>query len=148
MPDQETIARVSALSVTAVKATQLRVVESVLLEAGGARGDRAFFLIDDRDRMVNGKHFARLQGIVAEWDEDDRRLSFSFPDREPVSGIVGSGASITARFFSGQRSARSCADRGRRRSRPTSETRCAWSGFSRAQIEDPPLTEVMMAPCR
>ncbi len=101
MSDQETIARVSALSVTAVKATQLRLVESVLLEPGGARGDRAFFLIDDRDRMVNGKHFARLQSIVADWSQDDRRLSFSFPDREPVSAIVDSAANITASFFSG-----------------------------------------------
>ena len=101
MAGDETLARVSALSLTAVKATQLRLVESILLQDGGARGDRAFFLIDDRDRMINGKHFARLHSVVADWNEDDRRLSFSFPDREPVSAVVGSGASITASFFSG-----------------------------------------------
>lgn len=93
-------ATVSRLSVTAVKGTTLRTVQSVELESHGARGDRQFFVIDERDRMVNGKMLGALQTVVAEWDEDSRRLSMSFADGARVAGVVNAGPPVSARFFS------------------------------------------------
>jgi uncharacterized protein YcbX len=92
--------RVAALSLTPVKATRLHTVESIELTPGGARGDRAFFLIDDNDRMINAKLHGALHAVVAEWDETTRRLILSFPDRESVVGIVDGGARVQARFYS------------------------------------------------
>jgi hypothetical protein len=45
---------VTGLATTVVKGTRLRPVSEVELESGGARGDRRFYLIDERGRMVNG----------------------------------------------------------------------------------------------
>jgi uncharacterized protein YcbX len=87
--------------VTPVKATRLRRVQSISLTSGGARGDRAFFLIDADDRMVNAKVHGSLQAVVAEWEEDTQRLRLSFPDREAVDGLVTPGDMVRARFYSG-----------------------------------------------
>jgi uncharacterized protein YcbX len=92
---------VVALSVTPVKATRLRSAGEISLSAGGARGNRAFFLIDDRDRMINAKHHGSLQAVVADWDEQTARLRLSFPDRAPAEGMVEEGAPVEARFYSG-----------------------------------------------
>ena len=93
---------VSSLAVAAVKGTRLREVDSIELGPGGARGDRRFFVIDERERMVNGKQLGALQTVVASYDCDDRRLAFEFPDRSRVEDEVELGAPIVARFFSTQ----------------------------------------------
>jgi uncharacterized protein YcbX len=92
---------VVALSVTPVKATRLCNVNEISLSAGGARGNRAFFLIDSRDRMINAKHHGSLQAVVADWDEQTARLRLNFPDRAPAEGILEEGAPVEARFYSG-----------------------------------------------
>ncbi|HWD84512.1 MAG TPA: MOSC domain-containing protein [Solirubrobacteraceae bacterium] len=99
--------RVRTLSVTPVKATRLQVVDSVDLEETGARGNRRFFVIDQRDRMVNSKILGALQKVVSEFDEASRRLSFRFPDGRVVQDEVGAGGDeIEVRFFSSARLAR------------------------------------------
>ncbi|MBV9310544.1 MAG: MOSC N-terminal beta barrel domain-containing protein, partial [Solirubrobacterales bacterium] len=95
---------VSALAVTPVKGSRLHRVEEVLLERNGARDDRRFFVIDERDRMLNGKHVAELSQVVAELSYP--RLSLTFPDDEIVSGDVKLGAALTARFHSRTREGR------------------------------------------
>jgi MOSC domain-containing protein len=93
--------RVSALSVTAIKATRLRSVESLALGPAGARGDRRFFIVDARGRMVNGKVFGQLQSVVADWDEEGRALTLAFPGGETVAGTVGEdGEPLITSFFS------------------------------------------------
>jgi uncharacterized protein YcbX len=105
--DYGSTGRVRALSVTAVKGTRLRTVGRLVLERGGARGDRRFFVIDERDRMVNSKNVGQLQTVVAEWDEDGRELTLRFLGSAPegageaVSGIVDGGSLVSARFYSG-----------------------------------------------
>ncbi len=89
---------VVALSTTPVKGTRLRRVDAVELGPAGARGDRRFFVIDDRGRMFNAKRLGALQTIVAA--ADDGRLSLTFPDRRVVEGVPEAGAPITARFYS------------------------------------------------
>jgi uncharacterized protein len=92
---------VTGLAVTPVKATRLHTVERVELGRTGARGNRQFFLVDDRGRMVNGKNVAELTQVIAEYTEDDGRLSLTFPGGRVVSATVELGDTIHARFFSG-----------------------------------------------
>lgn len=100
-------ARVTALSVTPVKATRVQRVDSVELDETGARGNRRFFLIDERDRMVNSKVLGALQQVVSDFDEDSRRLSLHFPDGTVVEDEIGEdGDRLEARFYSEQRAVR------------------------------------------
>jgi uncharacterized protein YcbX len=89
---------VSALSLTPVKGTRLLGVDSVSLGPDGADGNRRFFLVDERGRMVNGKNVGSLQAVVSAWDGE--RLSLTFPDGQVVEGPVSRGATIPTQFFS------------------------------------------------
>lgn len=97
---QELVGQVTALSVTAIKGTRVLGVDEVELGPFGARGDRRFFVIDARDRMVNGKVLGELQAVVADYDEDSGALGLSFPDGTRVAGAVRLGDDVQARFFS------------------------------------------------
>jgi uncharacterized protein YcbX len=121
---------VTALSVCPVKGTRLRRVESVQVGVDGASGNRRFFVIDERDRMLNGKQLGGLQAVVASWDESTRRLSLSFPSGEQVSGEVGSGEVVRARFFSRQAE-------GRLVEGPFAGALSAWLGVAVRLVEAP-----------
>lgn len=100
-------ARVTALSLTPVKGMRLQLVESVSLGSDGAGGDRRFFIVDARDRMVNGKSVGALQTVVASFDEASGHLALRFPDGQTVEGVVGDGGEqVEVRFFSEPRPAR------------------------------------------
>lgn len=90
---------VTGLAITPVKGTRLRAVQQVELGSGGARGDRRFFLIDGRDRMVNAKQLGELF-VQADFDVFAERLMLEFPDGSTVSGRLVPGAAVEARFFS------------------------------------------------
>lgn len=75
------------------------------LARDGAQGDREFFLIDERGRMVNGKRSAALNQVVAELGEGGE-LSLAFPDGRVVSGAPARGDDVEVRFFSLMRQAR------------------------------------------
>jgi uncharacterized protein YcbX len=97
---------VTALSVAAVKATRLRPVQRIELDELGARGNRAFHVIDDRGRMVNGKRIGDLTKVVADYDVESGRLGLAFPDGTSAVGQVRYGETVSARFFSHEISAR------------------------------------------
>ena len=79
--------------------------ERVMLERDGARGDRAFFLIDDRGTMANAKRHPELNQVVAELDGDGL-LTLSFPDGSSVGGTARPGERLDARFYRLTRPAR------------------------------------------
>ncbi len=90
---------VTALSVTPIKGTRLQRVPEVELDHDGARGNRRFFLVDERDRMINAKPLGEMQTIVAECA--DGTLALTFPDGHSVSGPVQTREDpIEVRFFS------------------------------------------------
>lgn len=93
---------VTGLAIAAIKGTRLREVDAIDLGAGGARGNRSFFVVDERERMVNGKQLGPLQAVLASYDDDARRLALEFPDSSRVEGAVELGAPIVARFSSRQ----------------------------------------------
>jgi len=103
---QTSHARVVALSLTPVKGLRLLGRSFVRLERDGIPGDRRFYLIDDRDRMVNGKHSGALNEIVAELDDDGRELSLAFPSGVQVRAPVLLGEQLLASYRSDARTVR------------------------------------------
>lgn len=91
---------VSGLSLTAIKGTRLRTVPGIELGPEGARGDRAFFVVDDRGRVRNGKQIGELQAVSADYDVAAKRLSLEFPDGRTVAGEVELGEAVETRFYS------------------------------------------------
>jgi uncharacterized protein YcbX len=97
-------ARVTALSIAPVKGLRVANVEQLVLERGGARGDRRFYLVEERGWMVNGKHSGALNEIVAELDAGERddareRLTLRFSDGTEVSDTVELGEELVSRFY-------------------------------------------------
>jgi uncharacterized protein YcbX len=95
---------VTGLALTVVKGTRLRQVDSIALQQSGARGNRRYYVIDERGRMVNAKALGGLQTVVASLEDD--RLALSFPDGRVVEDSPVRGESVQTQFFSRAREAR------------------------------------------
>ena len=96
---------VTALSVTPVKGTRLHRVDAIELGELGAHGNRRFFVVDDRDRMVNAKMIGALQTVIA--SVDGEQLRFLFPDGRTVESPIELGEpSVDVWFFSASTQAR------------------------------------------
>ncbi len=91
---------VSGLATTPVKATRIGAVPHVDLDQLGARGNRAFCVIDDRGRMVNAKNFARLMTVVSRYDLDSDELAMAFPDGSNAEAVIRRGDAVPITFFS------------------------------------------------
>ena len=91
---------VSELAVSAVKGTRLLSRSELVLGLDGVRENRRFYVIDERGRMLNGKQLGELTAIVADYDDDARRLALRFPDGRVVDGDVELGAAVQTSFFS------------------------------------------------
>ena len=92
-------ARVAGLAITPVKGTRLRSVERVQLDKRGVRDDRRFFLINDRDEMVNAKSLGALNTIVSAYSDDERRITLSFPGGRALEDEVRLGDEVTTSFY-------------------------------------------------
>ncbi len=99
-------ATVHALRTTPVKG--LRVVErdAVDLAPEGVPEDRRFYLVDERDRMVNAKHLGTLNEVVADYDHAARTLELRFPGGARVAGEIALGEPLQTRFYSRPAAAR------------------------------------------
>jgi uncharacterized protein YcbX len=91
---------VRALSTTPVKGTRLHAADHVVLDAAGAQGDRRFYVIDGRDRMVNAKQLGELTALVAKYSEEGSQLQIAFPDDRIVEGEIRLGETVNTRFYS------------------------------------------------
>src|SRR2546421_107118 len=91
---------VSGLALTPVKATRLHTVERIELGPDGARGNRRFFMVDERDRMLNGKVLGELTRVLADFNVDAQLLRMTFPDGRVAEGRVALGEVVSAKFFS------------------------------------------------
>jgi uncharacterized protein YcbX len=92
---------VTALAITAVKGTNLRSVDRIRLDRDGVRENRRFYLIDARDRLVNGKVLGELTAIVADYSDTARRLTLTLPDGSVCEDGIRLGEPVATRFFSG-----------------------------------------------
>jgi MOSC domain-containing protein len=91
-------ARVSGLATTAVKSTRLATVERIELDRSGARGNRAFCVVDEQGRMINAKRQGSLQTVCA--SQQDGRLELTFPDGSRAAGPLEYGGTLAIKFFS------------------------------------------------
>ena len=87
-------AKVTRLQTAAIKGTRLRSVEQVTLSRSGAAGDRRFFLVDHRGRMLNSKALGMLHTVSAGFDESSGRLSLEFDDGTVLEDVVGDGGDV------------------------------------------------------
>ena len=99
-------ARVSWISLTPVKATKLQQLDEVELLESGLMGDRRFYFVTERGRLVSNKDCGPLQLVSAEYDEDADTLTLRFPDGQVVAGAVERGEEITTIFHKRPRAAR------------------------------------------
>jgi uncharacterized protein YcbX len=94
------VGRVTALLTTPIKGLQVRPRESVVLGTHGVVDNRRFYLIDERDRMVNGKQLGALNSVVADYDDENGELRLTMPGGTVVTGTVATGDTLDTRFFS------------------------------------------------
>jgi uncharacterized protein YcbX len=127
----EPIGRLAWIAVAPVKSMALTFVERALLTAEGIPGDRSFALIDERDRLVNGKRAGPLATIRAVYDPLEGSLSMTWPNGDVVAERVELDPPIEAVFLGAVRPVRPV--RG-----PWSEALSTWSGH--------PLRLVKMRP--
>lgn len=90
---------VTALAVTPVKGMRLSTVDAVELSELGARGNRAFYVIDEKRRLMNGKGSGRMQAVVPDYEAGTGELTLTFPSGEVASGRVEYGEEIQTNFF-------------------------------------------------
>jgi hypothetical protein len=100
------IARVVGLSATPVKGLRIARPERVRLERDGIPGDRRFYVLDDRGRMVNGKHHGGLNEVSAELGDDGSTLTLGFPGGRTVTDAVRTSEQLTASYRSDPRPVR------------------------------------------
>ncbi|HSC04344.1 MAG TPA: MOSC N-terminal beta barrel domain-containing protein [Solirubrobacteraceae bacterium] len=100
------MASVVGLAFTPVKATRLHAVDRLELGPDGLLENRRFYVIDDRDRMINSKIVGELQTVIADYSHADRTLRLRLPDGRVLDGEVRLGDEVDTRFFSTQRTGR------------------------------------------
>jgi uncharacterized protein YcbX len=92
-------ARIAEIATTPVKGLALASPTTVRLDATGIATDRAFFLIDEGGRMVNGKALGELVRVTGHVDDPPTSLTVRFPDGSLVSGHVVLGPEARVRFY-------------------------------------------------
>lgn len=96
MPTDYTVTR---LSTTPIKGLTLHHPESIDLTARGVAGDRQFLLVDEDGRVQSCTRNPGLYGLVASWDEKNRRLDVSQGDDVLMGGIVEPSSTAEADMF-------------------------------------------------
>jgi uncharacterized protein len=99
-------ARVAWISLTPVKATMLHIVDEADVLESGVRGDRRFYLVTERNRLVSNKDHGPLQLVRATYDEARDVLAFRMPDGEEVAAPVERGEEVETTFHKRPRLAR------------------------------------------
>jgi uncharacterized protein YcbX len=97
-------ARVAWISLTPVKATMLHLVDEADLLESGVRGDRRFYFVTERGRLVSNKDHGPLQLVRAECDGNV--LSLRFAGGDVLAGEIERGEEIETTFHKRPRPAR------------------------------------------
>ena len=87
------------ISIAPIKGMRIQRLAAAELTPQGIPGDRAFFLVDEQRRMVNGKRLGALMTIVPEHDREAGTLTLGFPDGAAVTGAVEAGERRAVTFF-------------------------------------------------
>lgn len=98
--------RIAWISMTPVKATKLHLVDETDLLDTGVRGDRRFYLVTERGRLVSDKDHGPLQLVHATYDGDADTLSLRFAEGDEIVDVLERGEEITTTFHKQPRPAR------------------------------------------
>jgi hypothetical protein len=93
-------ATVTQLSIAPVKGMRLVSVDELTVEPSGARGDRAFCVVDPKNVQQLTTRTARLQQIVPSWDGSI--LVLRFPDGTVVAEPPVFGAQVSTANYEGR----------------------------------------------
>lgn len=99
MPNDDDAPRVTRLSTTPVKGFALHHPPSVELDGAGAVGDRDFFLVDSRNRLLSISRTGAFAAWTASFDDGAATLTFTSPDGVEVAGPVVPGRLVVADFY-------------------------------------------------
>lgn len=92
--------RLARLQTTPVKGLRLHPPRHVTLGTEGAADDRRFYLIDDKDRLVNGRRYGPLAQVNASYDAARHTLRLDFPDGSVAEAIVSvTDDGVATNFF-------------------------------------------------
>jgi uncharacterized protein YcbX len=83
---------VAWIAFTPVKGLRLQHLDEAYVTEDGIPGDRAFFLVDERGKLVSVTRLGPLAAVVAEHDATAGTLALRFPDGSEVAGPVELGA--------------------------------------------------------
>ena len=97
---------VSWIAFTPVKGLALHLTDEIELLESGLRGDRKFFLVDENGRLVNDKGHGALQTVRATYAEQERTLTFDFPDGRSHTAAVDPTDVIVTTFHGRAKPAR------------------------------------------
>jgi uncharacterized protein len=91
-------ATVSWIAYTPVKGLRLQHRQETSLTADGVPGDRSFFVVDERRRMVSATRLGALVAVVGDYDERADAIALAFPDGRRVCAPVALGVVEQVRF--------------------------------------------------
>ena len=85
---------VAEINIAPVKSMALVARDEAMLELGGIRDDRRFYLVNGQGRLLSRRQVGRLAQLTAAWDEDAGRLSIAFPDGTILAGAPEPGRPV------------------------------------------------------
>lgn len=77
---------VAEINIAPVKSMSLVSLEAAMLELGGIREDRRFYLVNGQGRLLTRRQVGKLAQLAASWDAGAERLRIDFPDGMTLEG--------------------------------------------------------------
>jgi uncharacterized protein YcbX len=102
--------QVTTLGIVPVKGMQWTPVDALDLSAGGAAGDRAFFVVEADGRLLNTERNPALMRVRPAWDAATRTLALGFPDGGHAHDVVEPAEPLEVEMYDGRRVAGHAAD--------------------------------------
>jgi uncharacterized protein YcbX len=94
------VGRVDHIFMTPVKGTTLHSMDEAVVTEHGIPDDRRFFVIDERDRLTNGRRHGPLVMVQSRFDPRSSVLTLVFPDGTTVAGTAApTGQPVSVHFF-------------------------------------------------
>jgi hypothetical protein len=94
--------RVEKLYYAPVKSLALVEAERAYLDKPGIAGDRAFYIIDERGKLITQRDHGPLVQVRPAYDAGSARLELNFPDGSVLAGVPQAGEAVTTAFWEGR----------------------------------------------
>jgi uncharacterized protein YcbX len=91
--------QVDAIYVAPVKSMAVSRIHTAQVTPRGIAGDRAFFVVDARGRVLTQREWPAMVLIRARYDAIGERLSLSFPNGDELEATVVRGARLDGNFY-------------------------------------------------